>query len=165
MGDVDGGDVVRLVEPGQFGAHLYAQLGVEVQGGFLVLAVGLLVGLAGVMGASSLLLAFHLIATAGAVFYSQSAYTMTIAGVLWGMLLLNEELSVLAWIAFAVIAVGMYLVEPKSSNEKLVIRRAFNNGGGTDGGSGSVVRSGSGGGPANRPANVPAQSGEAKDVV
>ncbi len=105
----------------------------------------ILVVLIGVVGASSLLLAFHLIATAGPVFYSQSAYTMTIAGVLWGMLLLNEELSVLAWVAFAVIAVGMYLVEPKSSNEKLVIRRAFNSGGG--------------------PADPSAQSGGAKDVV
>ncbi len=85
----------------------------------------ILVFLMGLVGASSLLLAFHLIATAGAVFYSQSAYTMTIAGVVWGMLLLNEELSMAAWIAFAIIAVGMYLVEPKASDEELVIRRHF----------------------------------------
>jgi drug/metabolite transporter (DMT)-like permease len=85
----------------------------------------ILVLLMGVVGASSLLLAFHLIATAGAVFYSQSAYTMTIAGVVWGMLLLSEQLSSLAWIAFAVIAVGMYLVEPKASDEELVIKRSF----------------------------------------
>lgn len=85
----------------------------------------ILVVLMGVVGASSLLLAFHLIATAGAVFYSQSAYTMTIAGVVWGMLLLNEQLSSLAWVAFAIIAVGMYLVEPKASNEELIIKRSF----------------------------------------
>ncbi|MCY6380070.1 response regulator [Hoeflea prorocentri] len=85
-----------------------------------------LVVLMGIVGAGSLLLAFHLIATAGAVFYSQSAYTMTIAGVVWGMLLLNEELSALAWIAFAIIAIGMYLVEPKASDEELVIKRSFN---------------------------------------
>ncbi|WP_298818291.1 response regulator [uncultured Roseibium sp.] len=86
----------------------------------------ILVLLMGIVGASSLLLAFHLIATAGAVFYSQSAYAMTIAGVVWGMLLLNEELSPLAWIAFAIIIIGMYLVEPKSSDEELVIKRNFN---------------------------------------
>ena len=85
----------------------------------------ILVLLMGVVGASSLLLAFHLIATAGAVFYSQSAYTMTIAGVVWGMLLLSEQLSSLAWFAFAIIAVGMYLVEPKASDEELVIKRSF----------------------------------------
>jgi drug/metabolite transporter (DMT)-like permease len=85
----------------------------------------ILVVLMGVVSASSLLLAFHLIATAGAVFYSQSAYTMTIAGVVWGMLLLNEQLSSFAWVAFAIIAVGMYLVEPKASNEELIIKRSF----------------------------------------
>lgn len=88
----------------------------------------ILVLLMGIVGASSLLLAFHLIATAGAVFYSQSAYAMTIAGVIWGMLLLNEELSPLAWIAFAIIILGTYLVEPKASDEELVIKRDFNNG-------------------------------------
>ncbi len=85
-----------------------------------------LVVLMGIVAASSLLLAFHLIATAGAVFYSQSAYAMTIAGVVWGMLLLNEELSFLAWGAFAIIVVGMYLVEPKANDEELVIKRSFN---------------------------------------
>ena len=85
-----------------------------------------LVLLIGVVSAASLLLAFHLVATAGAVFYSQSAYAMTIAGVVWGMLLLNEELSMLAWAAFAIILVGMYLVEPKSREEELVIKRSFN---------------------------------------
>ncbi len=79
----------------------------------------------GIVGASSLLLAFYLIATAGAVFYSQSAYSMTLAGIVWGMLLLNEELSLIAWGAFVVILIGMYLVEPKPSDEELVINRSF----------------------------------------
>ncbi|PHP27165.1 response regulator [Limimaricola cinnabarinus] len=85
----------------------------------------LLVLLMGIVGASSLLLAFRLVATAGAVFYSQSAYAMTIAGVVWGMLLLSEELSPLAWLAFAVIVLGMYLVEPKRNDKELVIKRSF----------------------------------------
>ncbi|MCR9134932.1 MAG: response regulator [Alphaproteobacteria bacterium] len=88
-----------------------------------------LVILMGIVGAASLLLSFHLIATAGAVFYSQTAYAMTIAGVVWGMLLLNEELSVVAWVAFAVIAVGMYLVEPKSGDREVVIQRSFRDNG------------------------------------
>lgn len=85
----------------------------------------ILVLLMGVVSASSLILAFRVIASAGAVFYSQSAYTMTIAGVVWGMLLLNEELSALTWVAFAVILLGMYLVEPKRSDKELVINRSF----------------------------------------
>lgn len=85
----------------------------------------ILVLLMGIAGACSLLLAFHLIAKAGAVFYSQSAYTMTIAGVLWGMLLLNEELSALAWLAFVIVVIGMYLVEPKARDEELLIKRSF----------------------------------------
>lgn len=85
----------------------------------------LLILLMGIVGAASLLLAFHLVATAGAVFYSQSAYTMTIAGVVWGMLLLDEKLSALAWFAFAVIIVGMYLVEPRDRQGELLIQRSF----------------------------------------
>lgn len=85
----------------------------------------ILVALMGIVAASSLLLAFHLIAKAGAVFYSQSAYAMTIAGVVWGMLLLNEELSALAWVAFGIVVFGMYLVEPKARDEELLIKRSF----------------------------------------
>jgi CheY-like chemotaxis protein/drug/metabolite transporter (DMT)-like permease len=85
----------------------------------------MLVLLMGLVGAASLLLAFRLVATAGAVFYSQSAYAMTIAGVVWGMLLLSEELAPLAWLAFAIIVLGMYLVEPKRNDEELVIKRSF----------------------------------------
>jgi DNA-binding response OmpR family regulator len=92
---------------------------------FRVGRLEILVVLMGIVGATSLLLAFHLIATAGAVFYSQSAYAMTIAGVVWGMLLLNEELSILAWVAFAIVIVGMYLVEPKAREDELLIHRSF----------------------------------------
>ncbi|MEL6819529.1 MAG: response regulator [Pseudomonadota bacterium] len=74
---------------------------------------------------ASYLMGFHLIKTAGAVFYSQTAYTMTIAGVIWGFLLLDEQLSPLAWIAFAIIAVGMYMVEPKNDGTDIVIDRKF----------------------------------------
>lgn len=74
---------------------------------------------------ASYLMGFHLIKTAGAVFYSQTAYTMTIAGVVWGVLILNEQLSPLAWVAFAVIVIGMYLVEPKDDGKEIVIERKF----------------------------------------
>ena len=50
---------------------------------------------------------------------------MTLAGIIWGMLLLNEELGMIAWAAFAVILIGMHLVEPKPSSDQLVINRSF----------------------------------------
>ena len=55
--------------------------------------IGLLVVLFGLVGAASLLLAFHLVATAGAVFHSRSASAMTIAGVVLGTLVLTGERS------------------------------------------------------------------------
>ncbi len=101
-----------------------------VTGDLLVLgpAIGrleILVLLMGIGGATSLLLAFHLIATAGAVFASQSAYAMTVAGIVWGMLLLNEALSAMAWVAIALIFIGLYLVEPKQSDDEFVLKRSF----------------------------------------
>lgn len=87
--------------------------------------LGLLIILMGIAGASSLLLCFRLISQAGAVFASQSAYAMTIAGIVWGMLLLNEELSAVAWGAVVIILIGLYLVEPDTSDEKIVLKRSF----------------------------------------
>lgn len=85
----------------------------------------LLALLMSLVAAGSLLLCFRLISTAGAVFASQSAYAMTIAGIIWGMLLLNEELSPFAWAAVVVILFGLYLVEPKASDDKIILKRSF----------------------------------------
>ena len=87
--------------------------------------LGMFLGLMGLAAGSSVVLALYLVASTGAVFASLSAYAMTIAGIVWGMLLLNEELSMVAWFAFAVILIGMYLMEPKASEDELVIRRSF----------------------------------------
>ena len=81
----------------------------------------------GIVGASSVLLALHLIATAGAVFSSQSAYAMTLAGIVWGMLLLNEALSTIMWVALTLILIGLYLVEPTASDDKIILKRSFVN--------------------------------------
>lgn len=50
---------------------------------------------------------------------------MTLAGIVWGMLLFGEELSLMTWAAFGLIALGMYLVEPKLSDEVLILDRKF----------------------------------------
>ena len=84
-----------------------------------------LIGLMGITGALSLLLCFRLIATAGAVFASQSAYAMTLAGIFWGMILLDEDLSLSAWTGVAIILFGLYLVEPQRQRQKVVLNRNF----------------------------------------
>lgn len=88
-------------------------------------ALAALIGLMGITGAASLLLCFRLIATAGPVFASQSAYAMTLVGIFWGMILLDEDLSFSAWIGVAVILFDLYLVEPQRQQQKVVLNRKF----------------------------------------
>lgn len=87
--------------------------------------LGILVVLMAAALIASQSICLYLVSTAGPVFASQSAYAMTLAGVVWGMLLLNEALSPLAWLAFAVIILGLYLVEPKPGDSKVAINRSF----------------------------------------
>lgn len=94
----------------------------------LNLSVSPLEGLVAVMGLAaggSVVIALYLVATAGAVFASQSAYVMTIAGIVWGMLLLDEALTATAWIAVALILVGLYFVGTKISDDKVTLRRSL----------------------------------------
>jgi drug/metabolite transporter (DMT)-like permease/CheY-like chemotaxis protein len=82
----------------------------------------------GKLGALSLLMAatwvvavvslVYLIATTGAVFASQSAYVITLAGLLWSMLLLGERLQPIVWFALVLIIIGLILVEPKHEAEE-----------------------------------------------
>ena len=54
-----------------------------------------------------------LIAWTGAVFASQSAYAITIAGIGWSMVLLGESLTMFSLAALVLIIVGLALVGPK----------------------------------------------------
>ena len=110
---------VLLVAP-----YAYSQgelISLSWQIGQLEIVIALLVFIA----VSTYLMALHIIKIAGAVFYGQSAYITTMAGIIWGMLLLNESFSPMVWVAFAVIVVGMYLVNPKADDKELVIKRKF----------------------------------------
>jgi hypothetical protein len=58
----------------------------------------------------------------GAVFASQTAYLITIAGVLWGMLLLHEHHSLWIWAAMLAMCAGVALVtrrRPRPAGEAL----------------------------------------------
>jgi CheY-like chemotaxis protein len=67
----------------------------------------------GAASAIALALALDLVRTAGAVFASQMAYSQTLAGIAWGMLLLDEQLTPAAWGALALVILGFWLVEPR----------------------------------------------------
>ncbi|MEM8957857.1 MAG: response regulator [Pseudomonadota bacterium] len=67
----------------------------------------------------------YLLDLAGAVFASQAAYATALAGIVWGMLLLGERMSVLAWVAIALVLLGMYLVETKGSADPIKIKRLY----------------------------------------
>jgi drug/metabolite transporter (DMT)-like permease len=54
------------------------------------------------------------ISMAGPVFASQTAYTVTIAGVLWGMAVFGERHSLWIWASLAVMLAGLALVTPKA---------------------------------------------------
>jgi drug/metabolite transporter (DMT)-like permease len=56
-----------------------------------------------------------LAARAGAVFAAQCSYLVTGAGVIWAMLILNETLAPMLWLALAVMLSGVALVQPRST--------------------------------------------------
>ena len=58
----------------------------------------------------------HLISTTGPVFASQTAYTVTIAGVLWGMAIFGEQHSLWIWASLLVMMAGLALVNPKKAD-------------------------------------------------
>jgi len=71
--------------------------------------------------ASAIALALDIVATAGAVFAGQMAYSQTLAGIAWGMLLLDERLAPAAWGALALVILGFWLVEPKREGDEFKV--------------------------------------------
>lgn len=55
-----------------------------------------------------------LVGRAGSVFAAQVSYLVTGFGVLWSMALLSERYSGYVWLAFAVMLVGIFLVQPRA---------------------------------------------------
>ena len=87
--------------------------------GLIVLALGVASGVA-------VALALDLVATTGAVFASQMAYSQTLAGIAWGMLLLGEALPPVAWGAFGLVILGVWLVQPKHAGDEFSVTIPIN---------------------------------------
>lgn len=66
-----------------------------------------------VVSAAAYLAFLALVRLSGAVFASLTTYLITLAGVLWGMLLFGERHSLWIWAAVVLLVVGMVLVTPR----------------------------------------------------
>lgn len=75
---------------------------------------------AGVLSGLAFTSLLYVIRTSGPVFASQSAYLITLAGVMWGMLLLGERHSAYIWGALALTLIGCALVKPRASYRGVV---------------------------------------------
>ena len=52
---------------------------------------------------------------AGPVFASQTAYVVTLSGVLWGMAIFSEAHSLWIWLSLLLMMVGLTLVRPRKA--------------------------------------------------
>jgi DNA-binding response OmpR family regulator/drug/metabolite transporter (DMT)-like permease len=66
-----------------------------------------------VVGSVATVAFVYLVAAAGAVFGSQAAYSTTLAGIGWSMLILGEPLSIISLGAILLVFLGLMLVGPK----------------------------------------------------
>jgi len=84
-----------------------------------------MIGLTGVCVGLCTVFYIRLIALAGAVFASQSAYAITVAGIAWSVVLLGEVLSVMTIVALVLVIAGLALVGPKreAGNVEVEFRR------------------------------------------
>lgn len=85
----------------------------------------ILILLAGLLSAVCNVAFVYLIASTGAVFASQSAYAITVAGIIWSVLLLGESLTLWSLGALALIIGGLILVGTKNEagNVEVEFRR------------------------------------------
>jgi drug/metabolite transporter (DMT)-like permease len=59
-----------------------------------------------------------LVPRAGSVFAAQVAYLVTAAGVLWSLILLSEHYSLWVWLAFGLMMLAIFLVQPKEASSE-----------------------------------------------
>ena len=67
---------------------------------------------------------FHSIRIAGPVFASQCAYVVTLAGVLWGILLFAEVHTLWVWSSVVVMLIGLVMVKPDEKRQNSEIGEA-----------------------------------------
>jgi len=91
----------------------------------LIAPLGVVILLLGLASLSANVALVYVIDLGGAVFSSQIAYGRVIAGIFWGMLLLDERLNWAAWVAIVLVLIGMYMVEIKTFDKPVKIKRQY----------------------------------------
>ncbi|MCR9255664.1 MAG: DMT family transporter [Alphaproteobacteria bacterium] len=67
-----------------------------------------------IISAVNYTLVFEVIRRAGPVFFSQTAYVVTLSGIAWAAVIFGEQLSLWVWAAVIAVFAGVYLVNKKS---------------------------------------------------
>jgi len=62
----------------------------------------------------------YLVIFAGPVFASQTAYVVTLSGVLWGIMIFNDEHSLWVWLSLGVMMLALALVAPRKDKAQPV---------------------------------------------
>jgi drug/metabolite transporter (DMT)-like permease len=60
---------------------------------------------------------YHLIVTTGPVFAAQTAYLVTLGGVVWGIIIYDEKHSAWIWAALLIMILALFLVQPRDSSD------------------------------------------------
>jgi len=103
------------------------------------LPIGAIAALTGISLTSlvATVLQTRLLSSAGAVFSSQVGYIITLAGIVWSMLLLGERPATALWIAVGIMFIGLVFVEPKREPEDVLDVGVFGPGDASGGASNS----------------------------
>ena len=70
----------------------------------------------GIINATAYSTFIFLIQKTGPLFASQTGYVVTIGGMLWGMVLFNDNYSLWVWSSLVVLILGVILVSPRKKN-------------------------------------------------
>ena len=76
-----------------------------------------IIGMA-VITATAVGLFYRLIVTTGPIFAAQTAYLVTLAGVVWGIIIYDEKHSVWIWSALAIMILALFLVQPRDNSDR-----------------------------------------------
>ena len=77
-----------------------------------------IIGMA-VITATAVGIFYHLIVTTGPTFAAQAAYLVTLAGVIWGIVIFGEEHSVWIWWALVIMMAALFLVQPRDGSNRV----------------------------------------------
>ncbi len=98
-------------------------MGVGVPVSWVFSSAGMAISAIALVSTVAYLMFFYTIKSAGPVFASQSAYVVTISGVLWGIVIFSEVHTIWLWLSMAVMMAGLALVTPAKVDGSELVER------------------------------------------